>query len=179
MRSKQGSLVMVVIFLSGFLFPIFAYSATAIQGITPHINENDLVLSATESTHSWYHDGSNITGFSSPVADLPTMGSLTSSGTYFYSEDLGSGSGWHGPGMSYTLEETFQVDQMTTFDIDIEFDCFSSTNRLGALNVILYDSNEVAICRYIVSDAWADDRQIKLPFSWFYLNGSSYTTPYS
>lgn len=179
MRTKYGSLLIGIILLSGFVFPIIAFSTTTTQVTTPIISDNGIVLSATEIKHSWYHDGSNITGFASPVADLPTMGSLTSSGTYFYSEDLGTGSGWHGPAMTYTLEETFKVSQMTSIDIEIEFDCVSTTNRLGALNVILYDSNEYPLCRFIVSDAWADDRQMKLPFSWFYLNGSRFTTPLS
>jgi hypothetical protein len=176
MRTKKGSLLLCGMLLSGFLLSILVPS---IHGLNPDIKQESSVVLATESTHRWFHDGSNMTGFGSPVADLPTMGSLTSSGSYFYATDLGTDSGWHGPGMSYTLEEPFKVSQLTSFDVEIEFDCSQTTNRLGALNVILYDSNELPIVRYIVSDAWADDRQMKLPITWYYLDETSYTTPYS
>jgi hypothetical protein len=172
MRYKLLSVILTLILYAGLAVPLVSNNNSG-----PSQFEQQVL--ADEVMHTWFHDGSNMTGFASPVAELPTMGSLTSSGEYFYSVDLGSGSGWHGPGMSYALEEPFLVSQLTSFDVEVEFDCLATSGRLGAINVILYDSNELPICRYIVSDAWSDDRQMKLPFSWFFLDESSITTPSS
>ena len=171
----MGPLLFCVILLTGFLLPLLAPSYNGMISVS---QEESSALPAAETIHRWFHDGSNMTGFGSPVGGITTMGSMTSSGTYFYAIDVGSGTGWHGPGLSYTLEETFQVSQMSSFDVEVEFDCVSS-NRMGALNVILHDSNENPIIKYTVADAWIDDRQTKIPISWVYLNGSVFTTPYS
>ncbi|MFW9786848.1 MAG: hypothetical protein ACFFE1_04190 [Candidatus Thorarchaeota archaeon] len=179
MGSRQSSILICVIILSGILYPLITHSNGLVQSGTHQGLSNRAIHAQSGITHSWFHDGSNMTGFGSPIASMPSVGSISSSGSYLYASDVGSGSGWHGPVMSYTLEESFKVSQLTSFDIDVGFDCYSDTSRLGAVDVFLHDSNEDVICRYVISDAWADDRQLKLPFTWWFADETGYTTPYS
>jgi len=175
MRLKLLSAFLGILMISGIFAPLMMVNNTnGYEEIKPVE-----IMQLSDNSNFWFHDGSNMTGFSSPVGGLSSVGSIASSGTYFYATDVGSGTGWHGPLMSYTLEVPFKVSELTRFDTVIDFDCLSSTNRLGTVSVILHDSNEELLCGFSVTDAWADDRQLKLPFTWSYLNGSSFSTPSS
>jgi len=175
MRLKLLSAFLGLLMISGIILPLMMVNNT-----NGH-EEIQLVetMQLSDNSNFWYHDGSNMTGFTSPVGGISSVGSIASSGTYIYATDLGSGTGWHGPAMSYSLEEPFKVSELTNVEATIEFDCLSSTNRLGAIEVILHDADENTICIFRVYDSWADDRQLKLPFSWYYLNGSGFGTPSS
>jgi len=175
MKAKLASLLFILMMISGVLLPIsigtmFSYDRIA--------SSSQVQFSTASEQKTWYHDCSNLSGFTDPVADILSVGSIVSSGEYIYAEGIGTGEEWHGSASSYPLAEPFNVSKLTKFEVLVEFDS-SSDSQLGAMNVILHDSNENVICNLIISDSWVANDDIKMPFTWYYLDGSHFSVPSS
>ncbi len=113
---------------------------------------DDSTISPTYDT-SWYHDGSNITGFQQqvtwphlwPVSEHDWNigdGDWLSSGSYLYADNITSGSAWHGPTYTYEFPEVFPTSELTNFSVDFSVDN-SDPDYLANYFIYLADENGI------------------------------------
>ncbi|MHA2323330.1 MAG: hypothetical protein ACXACG_16995 [Candidatus Thorarchaeota archaeon] len=142
----------------------------------------------SEVSDVWYHDCTNLTGFTDITdsswfypfnsSDTIVSGDIGVGTSWIQANDVGSGSGWHGPVKSIPLSNPFKISELVRFEARIGFDS-SVGSQLGGIRVMLHDSNQRVICQFNIFDSWADDKQLKMPAHWAFLNGSYTGTPWS
>lgn len=170
--------------LTGLLVPLpISNSVADFETIQP---TSQIELAA--SSELWYHDCSNLTGFTDITdsswfypfnsSDTITSGDIGVGTSWIQANDVGSGSGWHGPVKSIQLDGPFKISELVRFDVRIGFDS-SIGSQLGGIRVMLHDSNQRVICQFNIFDSWADDKQLKMPAHWAFLNGTATGTPWS
>ncbi|MFW9965266.1 MAG: hypothetical protein ACFFCX_16960, partial [Candidatus Sifarchaeia archaeon] len=110
---------------------------------------------------SWHDDCSDISVFNGYGDDSwghnsdvsVTFGSVSSSGTFFYSTDVGIGSGHHGPLLYHTLENGFTLAQFRELQVEFEMDALGADRR-GWIRVGLHAPDNSSILTLQLADPW-------------------------
>ncbi|MHA1929846.1 MAG: DUF2341 domain-containing protein [Candidatus Thorarchaeota archaeon] len=104
-----------------------------------------------------------------------TFGSVSSSGTYYYCDDVGVGAGHHGPLLYHTLEIPMTLDQFSELRADIEIDASSNSQR-GWIRIGLHDSDNSTIMTMQVADPWTGTSAAYAQGIYRYTNGTTTET---
>ena len=141
--------------------------------------EEDLNMKRT-----WYNDCSNLTAFNGTGdntwphnSDVSvTFGSVKCSGTYFYCDDVGSGTGHHGPLYYATLATPFTLAQFIEVRAEIEIDA-TSADRRGWIRVGLHAPDNVTILTLQVADPGTGVSAAYANAVYRFINGTTPETP--
>ncbi|MHA2143064.1 MAG: hypothetical protein ACXADD_16385 [Candidatus Thorarchaeota archaeon] len=138
----------------------------------------------TQEPALWHDDCSSLTTFEG-IGDNSwphdsvvsvTFGSVSSSGTYFYCDDVGSGSGHHGPLLYHTLAQSFSLSQFAELQAEIEIDA-TSANRRGWIRIGLHAADNSSILTLQVADPWTGTSAAYANAIYKYENGTLTETP--
>jgi len=155
---------------------------------------NDILLTTTtsESTiDSWFYDFSTKTGFSLDetwsldgwLSDWElasgAMGIYYDDDEYtadhycYFSVEPNASIGWHGPAFVHTLSDTFTLNRMKSFALQLAVVNLLD-EYIGQIQVLLMDSNQRPVVRAYVGDDQNDDRYGQYFAEYIQANGSSY-----
>ena len=178
------SAFLCILMVSGLVVPLMMTNTSNRMELTTPVE----ILELSEASEVWFHDGTNLTGFTDisdsswfypfNSSDTIVSGDIGVGTSWIRANDVGSGSGWHGPVKSIPLSDPFKISELVRFDARIGFDS-SVGSQLGGIRVMLHDSNQRVISQFNIFDSWADDKQLKMPVHWAFLNGSYTGTPWS
>jgi hypothetical protein len=132
---------------------------------------------------TWHHDCSNLTAFDGRGSDTwmhnssvtVTFGSINCSGTYFYSDDVGTGTGQHGPLYYHTFGQPFELRNFDQLLAEFEMDS-SAVDRRGWIRVGLHAADGTTIAVIQVADPWTG---ISVNLVYKFSNGTTTETPLS
>ncbi|MFW9965150.1 MAG: hypothetical protein ACFFCX_16380 [Candidatus Sifarchaeia archaeon] len=145
--------------------------------------ESQKVLSEDGLTRSWHDDCSNLSTFvgqgdnswphNSDVS--VTFGSVQSSGTYYYSDDVGTGSGHHGPLLYHTLSDNFTLGQFNELRVEFEMDALGADRR-GWIRVGLHAPDNATILTLQLADPWTGTAGTYVQGVYKFANGTTTDT---
>ncbi|TFF93467.1 hypothetical protein EU546_06165 [Candidatus Thorarchaeota archaeon] len=150
-----------------FLLVLFISSGMIGEDSVPSILEEDQHqihyrgIPASSSTEKWHHDCSNLTAFDGRGDDSwphntgvsVTFGSIQTSDGYFYSDDVGTGSGHHGPLYYHTLEQPLVVGEFVSLRTEMEINA-TAADRRAWLRVGLHAPDNSTIMTFQLADPW-------------------------
>ncbi len=135
---------------------------------------------------TWHHDCSNLTAFDGRGNNTwthdssvnVTFGSINCSGTYFYSDDVGTGTGNHGPLYYCTLEQPFELHDFEQLFAEFEMNA-SAADRRGWIRLGLHAADGATIAVIQVADPWTDTSGVCVNSVYRYSNGTTTETDQS
>jgi hypothetical protein len=164
---------------------LYNYSLT-VWDITGNMNSDSVLVRVfpTVDTDHWHHDCSNMTAFDGRGDDSwphnsdvsVAFGTIQTSGSYFYSTDVGTGYGHHGPLYYHTLETPFTIGQFVELQTEIEMDA-SAADRRGWIRVGLHAPDNATILTIQVADPWTGTSAASVLAVYKFENGTVITTP--
>jgi predicted phage tail component-like protein len=85
------------------------------------------------------------------VENGDVTGSFSSSGSYFYASNFGTGSLWHGPALKKSLPAALQDFQV---EFIVEFKSNGDPKKMGRAELILLDANNQTVAKLAMKDVY-------------------------
>jgi predicted phage tail component-like protein len=85
------------------------------------------------------------------VENGDVTGSFSSSGSYFYASNFGTGSLWHGPALKKSLPAALQDFQV---EFIVEFKSNGDPKKMGRIELILLDTNNQTVAKLAMKDVY-------------------------
>jgi predicted phage tail component-like protein len=85
------------------------------------------------------------------VENGDVTGSFSSSGSYFYASNFGTGSLWHGPALKKSLPAALQDFQV---EFIVEFKSNGDPKKMGRIELILLDNNNQTVAKLAMKDVF-------------------------
>jgi predicted phage tail component-like protein len=85
------------------------------------------------------------------VENGDVTGAFSSSGSYFYVSNFGTGSLWHGPALKKSLPEALQDFQI---EFIVQFKSNGDPKKMGRIELIGLDANNQTICKLAMKDVY-------------------------
>jgi predicted phage tail component-like protein len=85
------------------------------------------------------------------VENGDVTGAFSSSGSYFYASNFGTGSLWHGPALKKSLPAALQDFQV---EFIVEFKSNGDPKKMGRIELILLDTNNQTVAKLAMKDVY-------------------------
>jgi predicted phage tail component-like protein len=85
------------------------------------------------------------------VENGDVTGAFSSSGSYFYASNFGTGSLWHGPALKKSLPEALQDFQV---EFIVQFNSNGDPKKMGRIELILLDTNNQTVAKLAMKDVY-------------------------
>jgi predicted phage tail component-like protein len=85
------------------------------------------------------------------VENGDVTGAFSSSGSYFYASNFGTGSLWHGPALKKSLPEALQDFQV---EFIVQFNSNGDPKKMGRIELILLDTNNQTVAKLAMKDVF-------------------------
>lgn len=184
MERRAGNLLAVTFVFTLFLSMSLLSASSSIFGMSTNSMNNERIdaigksrvfSASAQKTTTWYHDGSNTTGWTTSYNGW----TLNSSGTALYSNITPSEAGVVHAVFSYNLEHDFVVGHDLKMEAQIDYTSIGSDN--GGLNLMAYHSSNI-IWRLAYSStygskySWALNYYSPTEYDEDHLSGGSFYT---
>jgi predicted phage tail component-like protein len=103
------------------------------------VMEDDMATTSGWTSANTYVENGDVTG------------SFSSSGSYFYASNFGTGSLWHGPALKKSLPAALQDFQI---EFIVQFKSNGDPKKMGRIELIGLDANNQTICKLAMKDVY-------------------------